>query len=546
MIKKISIGLLLPIIASAQWSSNSSINNAICTNPYNQQNPKIVEDGNGGAIIVWEDYRNDPTQTIADIYAQRIDKNGIIKWATNGIVICNASGHQSNPNIDYANGKVVIVWNDTRNGNKDIYAQLIDTSGNILWTANGVPVINKPYSQIDGKVAISTNGNVYVVYQDSSAGNWDIYAQKLNNSGVQQWGTNGAIVCNAGFDQKNPRLELASSGGIYVVWQDRRNGADYDIYCQKLNESGNRLWNAAANGYFVCSTPGTQNNPKIEPFGPGFLVVWQDNRTGGGYDIYAQYVNDNGLSQWNTNGKVICNAFDNQSALDVKSTGSSAYIVWKDFRNGLNYDIYMQRIDINGNALWTNNGIAISTAIYDQINPNLAVDGTNAYVVWQDSSSNDWNIYAAKVAPNGNILWNTIVCNATDNQTDAKNVYDGSGGTIVVWKDKRNNSLTKWDIYAQKVFSNGSLNNVSELNKDVFKTKIWPNPAKDELNIQLFNTFQTDNQIIIENMMGQIILSKQIKFSNEKIDISELQSGVYILKVKTNEEILSISKFIKQ
>jgi hypothetical protein len=90
------------------------------------------------------------------------------------------------------------------------------------------------------------------------------------------------------------------------------------------------------------------------------------------------------------------------------------------------------------------------------------------------------------------------------------------------------------------------LNNVSELNKDVFKTKIWPNPAKDELNIQLFNTFQSDNQIIIENMMGQIILSKQIKFSNGKIDISELQSGVYILKVKTNEDIMSISKFIKQ
>lgn len=530
---------------TAQWSGISNINNPICTQTYDQQNQKIVEDGNGGAIIIWEDYRNDPTQTSADIYAQRIDKNGFIKWTTDGIIICNATGHQSNPNISYANGKVVIIWNDSRNGNTDIYAQLIDTSGNILWTNNGVPVISKTSTQNDGKVIMSTTGNIYVVYQDSSAGNWDIYAQKLNSSGVQQWGSNGAVVCNAGYDQKNARLELAPTGGIYIVWQDKRNGANYDIYCQKLDETGVRQWNVAGNGNWVCSIAGTQSNPKIEPFGTGFITAWQDNRTGGGYDIYAQYIDANGIAQWTSNGKAICTALDNQSALDIRSTGNAAFIVWKDFRNTFNYDIYMQKIDLSGNTLWANNGIVVSNAIYDQINPNVDTDNTNAYVVWQDSSAGEWNIYASKIDANGNNLWNTIVCNATDNQTDAKNIYDNNGGTIIVWKDKRNNLVSKWDIYAQRVFSNGSLNSIPEnfYSKNI-DVKVFPNPAKDDLFIQVFNS--NLKEIIITDLTGKIVFQHSTQWATEKINVSNFNSGFYFITIKTTNNNTFTQKIIKQ
>lgn len=543
--KKLLLLIFIPSIIDAQWSNNTTVNNSVCVQSYNQQNAKIVEDGNGGAIIVWEDYRNDPTQTNADIYAQRIDKNGHIKWITNGVPICNAAGHQANPNISYANGKVVIIWNDSRNGNTDIYAQMLDTSGNILWTSNGVPVISKAYTQNDGKVVLSANGNSYIVYQDSSAGNWDIYAQKLNSNGIPQWGTNGAVVCNAGYEQKNPRLELANGGGIYVVWQDKRNGTNYDIYCQKLDDNGNRLWNVAGNGNWICSAAGTQNNPKIEPFGSGFITAWQDNRSGSGYDIYAQYIDNTGLSQWPTNGKSICTALNNQSAIDLKSTGNAAFIVWKDFRNTLNYDIYMQKIDLNGNTLWANNGIVISNSNYDQINPNLATDNTNAYVVWQDSSAGEWNIYAAKVDANGNVLWNVIVCNAANNQTDAKNIYDTNGGTIVVWKDKRNELTTSWDIYAQKIFSNGSLNNIHSYESKNIIVKPFPNPAKDELYVQIFNS-RPSHHIVITDITGKELLSYSTEYSLEKVNISALSPGVYFLIIKNNKNDIYVTKFIKE
>lgn len=537
----------IPFTLPAQWSSNSSVNNSICTQLYNQQNAKIVPDGNGGAVIVWEDYRNDPTQTNADIYAQRIDKNGVLKWTTDGIAICSNPAHQSNPNVDAINGKIIIIWNDYRNGNADIYAQMIDTIGNILWTSNGVPVINKAYNQKDGKVAIDVSNNVYVVYQDSSGGQWDIYAQKLNASGIQQWTNNGAVVCNAGNHQINARSELVSTGGIYVVWQDKRNGADYDIYAQKLDANGIRQWNIANNGIYVCSTVGTQSNPKIEPFASGFITAWQDFRNGADYDIYAQYIDNAGIAQWTTNGKLICNAIDNQSAIDIKNnTVDGAYIVWKDKRTLSFYDIYIQKITYTGTLAWAINGIVLSNAAYDQINPNIAIDPSgDALVVWQDSSAGSWDIYASRVSKTGAVLWTTLVSNAANNQTDPKNVSDETGGSIIAWQDNRNKLSTKWDIYAQKVFSNGSLSSIAEQLYNV-KIKVWPNPSNNILRIHILNGFQKQYTIELHNIVGDIIWNTQTSESRTDIDISNLPTSVYMLIIKDQEQIIYTSKIIKE
>ncbi len=547
MVNKNFIGIIFcfSLFMQAQWSNSTSMNNAICVQPYNQQSAKIVSDGNGGAVIVWEDYRNDPFQMNADIYAQRIDKNGNIKWATNGIAISTNSSHQSNPNIHYANGNIIIIWNDHRNGNVDIYAQMIDTSGNIKWTTDGVVVISKAFNQKDGKVVLDDSNNAYIVYEDSSAGHWDIYAQKLNASGIQQWTSNGAIVCNAGNSQINPRLELASSGGIYAVWQDKRNGVDYDVYAQKLDATGTRQWNIANNGIWVCSTIGTQSNPKIEPFGTGFITAWQDLRNGGDYDIYAQYIDNNGIAQWMTNGKLICNSLNNQTAIDIQNNNvDGAYVVWKDNRGGTYYDIYMQKITYTGTIAWANNGIIISSANYDQINPNIAIDNSgDALVTWQDSSAGQWNIYAAKVGKTGTIIWTSLVSDAIDNQTDPKNVSDNNGGTIIVWKDKRNDLTTKWDIYAQRIFNNGSLNNIHELlNNDTIK--LWPNPVQNTLFISITDNSLDKYNIQIVSILGEVIMKSKLSVFN-KLDLSEIPAGIYFIQVSGNSDNVWSYKFIK-
>jgi len=128
---------------TAQWSANPTVNNAVCNFTGSQTNVQMVADGTGGYIAVWEDTRNSST----DIYAQRISATGTLIWATDGVALCTAAFNQLKPKIvtDGAGG-AVIAWIDDRNGggagNYDIYAQRINASGVVQWGADGVPVCN--------------------------------------------------------------------------------------------------------------------------------------------------------------------------------------------------------------------------------------------------------------------------------------------------------------------------------------------------------------------------------------------------------------------
>ena len=70
--------------------------------------------------------------------------------------------------------------------------------------------------------------------------------------------------------------------------------------------------------------------------------------------------------------------------------------------------------------------------------------------------------------------------------------------------------------------------------------KIFPNPAKDELNIITSNTLSSEIEIL--NVMGAVLIKTKNK---TKIDISSLNAGVYFLNVKQGENIYNY-KFVKE
>ena len=79
--KKFFVKKIMLLFVMLLWSQNifaqwSTSNKSICTASGNQKNPAIAGTRSGGAIIVWEDYRNGSSN--ADIYAQCIDASGVV------------------------------------------------------------------------------------------------------------------------------------------------------------------------------------------------------------------------------------------------------------------------------------------------------------------------------------------------------------------------------------------------------------------------------------------------------------------------------------
>ncbi|MCU0287226.1 MAG: hypothetical protein MUF15_12635 [Acidobacteria bacterium] len=461
------------------WINNPGINTPVSTAENVQKEPQLVSDGSGGAIIVWEDFRNGIDE---DIFAQRLDANGNALWTTGGIAVANPVGPQRYPQVtaDHAGG-FIITWYDRRNGKSyDIYAQRLNASGKPQWPLNGVIICAAEGDQFDPMIVPCTGGDVIITWQDRRNGNdYDIYAQKIDSQGKIKWTENGTPVCTEKEDQESPQPVIDGKNGIIITWQDRRNGNNFDIYAQCIDTTGKAQWTPAGIG--ICTAEHDQKGIQaITDGNEGAIFTWQDKRNGSDYDIYAQKVDGSGRPQWTINGVAICATLNNQYDPRLIADGNGgAIIAWQDYRKGseCNFDafaeqmeltktavcpekqshdwnIYTQSIASSGRVKWVANGVSICTANTDQFKPQLATDGSGgAIIIWSAADKErDNNIYGQHLNSSGLVKWTAAgvpVTLAPGEQYDPVIIADGRGGAIVTWYDKR--KTDNCDIYAQKI-----------------------------------------------------------------------------------------------
>jgi predicted lipoprotein with Yx(FWY)xxD motif len=426
---------------------------ALSTAAGTQWGPMITSDGAGGSIATWRDDRSG----IRNIYAQKVDALGTVLWTVDGVALCTAGGEQEDPLItsDGAGGAIVI-WLDSRSGRFwDIYAQRVNSSGVVQWTANGVPLYTAGGAQ-DPQITSDGSGGAILTWYDNRSGNYDIYAQRVNASGVAQWTVNGVAICTAAQDQQSAQITSDGVGGAIVVWKDYRSGTNWDIYAQRLNTAGSVQW--TANGVVVCAATGDQQSPQITSDGAhGAIFTWEDHRSGSNWDVYAQRVSAGNHVEWTANGVALCTATGDQQSEQITSDGvGGAIVVWKDYR-GANADIYAQDVNAIGTVQWTVNGIAICTAGGDQYTPKIISDGSGgAVLAWQDDRNYNSSVYLQRIDLDGVPGWGLNGMSITSFSWTAgiqQLVTDGVGGAIVAWDDFR--SFTTYDIYAQRIERNG-------------------------------------------------------------------------------------------
>jgi hypothetical protein len=86
----------------------------------------------------------------------------------------------------------------------------------------------------------------------------------------------------------------------------------------------------------------------------GAIIVWEDNRSGAGNDIYAQRVDSLGNVEWTVDGEAICVETRNQNIPHCTTDGmDGAIIAWEDERVLNDYNIYAHRITYEGGFVAT-------------------------------------------------------------------------------------------------------------------------------------------------------------------------------------------------
>ena len=157
------------------------------------------------------------------------------------------------------------------------------------------------------------------------------------------------------------------------------------------------------------------------------------------------------------------------------------------------------------------------------------------------------NLYIAKVDTNLNIVWEKLI--GGDAYYSALNVIGTSDGGILMMASRNDitDNKNNLDVRLVKLDSNGNITWTKDIETHNSEIKVYPNPAKNILNIEFSENIKSSNcKIDIYNNFGQVVLNSSTNTNKTKLDICGLKTGVYVLKIESEEGWTKSKKFIKK
>lgn len=523
----------------------------ICRDVKFQISSRAVSDGDGGAIIFWKDEREAPSSGGYTIFTQRINKDGVIKWKKNGIKVCPGTQENDIPTaVSDGKGGAIVAWEDVRNSGHsyDIYAQRINADGVLQWDSNGVPVCKIIGEQ--QKIDLTSDGDegAFIVWHDSRIGNDPaIYAQRIIANGITKWITNGVLISKVGYTDQKPDPKVVSDGkeGAIITWDDYYNkDLKHGIYAQRLDSEGKMLWNE--NSVYVAE--GKVFYPTIISDGAnGAIIGWEHFREGFGIgvNISIQHLDSNGVVKWGTKPISIfdLDVSERKKSKMVSDEHGGAIITWNDGRASLYYpNIYAQRVNADGVIQWTKNGLSIAANVNESENtPQIVKDGAGGAIITWDRTKYGigTSIFAQSINASGELQWNNGEGIYFPQSGFGSNIVsDELGGAIVTWS--YGVSAGNNDIYAQRIGVKGHLSVVDHVGLKTTSLAIFPNPVN---NFLILNSLDQIQDISILNENGQTVL--KLTGDVKKVDFSSFSTGLYIMNISTNKQKIT-RKVIKK
>lgn len=351
------------------------------------------------------------------------------QWSTDPFInnpVTTNNGHQNHlKSCSDQDDGAVIVWEDDRNGGNDIYAQRIDKHGANQWPAGGVKICGASGDQIHPVLCTDGNGGAIIAWADDRNGAGDVYCQRVRRDGLIMWTNDGVRVTTENTSLSTslvyPAIQHSGAGAIIAT------NTSHGVKCLKMTGLGEYEWapisgnymRTVGNGFFINTTAGIEMCPDG---GNGAHCVWSgwDGLTHG-HKIYAQHINSDGTMHWSGSmGKRVCNQAEGHQKKPKICSDEAAgcEIVWEDGRRDTN--------TVTGR-------------------PNH-------------------DIYCERLDWFGNNMWNSDgnpVCTDTADQTNPSCIPDTWEGMHIVWQDYRNydagpDSGLGVNLYCQNVHFNGN------------------------------------------------------------------------------------------
>ncbi len=266
--------------------------------------------------LAWGDDRSGTEQ----IHFARVATDG--SAVGSDLAITTANGDSKGPAIAWSGTHFGIVWEDERDGNREIYFAAMSPDGTVATAATRVTDNNNS----SDAPSLAWNGSAYgVSWTDNREGNDEIYFALLDTVGTVLAGPTAATNNAAKSDQSVLTWTGAEFG---LSWTDDRDGDD-EIFFARLNAAGVKQ----GGNTIVTATTTKAEQSSIAWTGTEFVLAWEDERNGNG-EIYAARIDDLGVV---VNETRITTAVGNSRDAIVLSLGSQLGLAWS---RGEGDDVY--------------------------------------------------------------------------------------------------------------------------------------------------------------------------------------------------------------
>jgi hypothetical protein len=415
----------------------------ICVRERNQRKPAIAFDGENH-LVVWEDFRLDYR---GDILGARVSPSGVV-LDRGGFAISTSGSRQYLPDIAFDGTNYLVVWErrPTWEWRGDIHGKRVTTSAAVI---DGDVIVISESEDAEMRPAVAFNGENYMVAWESGVyadHGEHLYGARVSRSGAVL-DTSGISLPAATEDFNNPEV-VPNGSGYMILWHGQR-GTSPDIYGARVDASGVVL---DPEGIALCTEEDSQVRPTVASDGAGHMVFWDDQRNDH-IDVYAARVDSSG-SVIDGNGGLVSLAANYQVLPAIGSNGDNFLVVWEDGMSGTS--------EIRGSLVdpWymvmNKTSTPISRGAGDRGNPAIASDGEDYMVVWADERAGTPAVYGARVSPTGKVTdrdgipisLNAISAKAPDIAFDGTNymvvwqeIYDGDPGIFAGLIDGSGNLL---------------------------------------------------------------------------------------------------------
>lgn len=243
-------------------------------------------------------------------------------------------------------------------------------------------------------IARAPDGSVHMVYQHGSGDGSEIYWRKVDASGATLRGPT-RLTNAAGFSEV-PTIVSDGAGNMHVVWTDTRTGSHRQVWYMKIDGEGSKLVADKQATFVAGGDINWPQWPNLTRAPDGSLhLVFEDKRDPANLEVYWKRLDTNGTPLVDDVRVTNSPGGSGLPAVAVDADGRS-HVTWYDSRSGA-LDIYYRRLNATGAPagpeLRVTNGTSFSHA------PKLVVDGQGrANIVWHDDGAPNGGSAATAVA----------------------------------------------------------------------------------------------------------------------------------------------------